>query len=113
MVEAFQCAPRVEPRRHDNHPPRAQGMKQRDREQGILFGVMRVAFDLQRSRWNTFAAEDDSHFLAISGAGDEDSGCGALLVQLERARRTMDRFATKDHHHLALDVSAIDTKDLF
>src|SRR5438874_2621849 len=73
---------------------------------------MRLTLDLQRRGWNALAGEGDAHFLAISGPSDEDSRRGPSLVQLQRARWTMDRFSTEDDHHLALDISAIDTKDL-
>jgi|SRR5437667_4601591 len=91
---------------------RAQGVQQRNREPGILFGVMRLTLDLQSRRWNALAGERDAHFLAISGSGDEDSRRCTLLVQLQRARRTMNRFPTENDHHLALDISVIDAKDL-
>ena len=73
---------------------------------------MRLTLDLQGRRWNALASQRDPDFLAISGAGDEDSRRRALLVQLLRARRTMNRFSTENHHDLALHISAIDTKDL-
>ena len=73
---------------------------------------MRLTLDLQRRGWNALAGEGDAHFLAISGPSDEDSRRGPSLVQLQRARWTMDRFSTEDDHHLALDISAIDAKNL-
>src|SRR5205823_13652270 len=112
MTEAFQCAPRVKPGSDHNHMSRAQGVQQWNREAGILFGVMRLTLDLQCRRRNALAGQRDTHFLAISGAGDEDSRRRALLVQLQRARRTMNRFSTENDNHLPLNISVIDAKDL-
>src|SRR6266404_5981284 len=85
MTEAFQCASRMKPGSDDNHTLRALGPQQRNREPRILFGGMRVTFDLQCRRWNTLSGQRDAHFLAISGAGDENSRRRALPVQLQRA----------------------------
>src|SRR5882724_2144905 len=112
MAEAPQCSPRVKPGSDDNHTPCAQRVEQRNREPGILFGVMRLTLDLECRRWHALAGQRNTHFLAISGAGDEDSWRRTLLVQLQRAPRTMYRFPAENDHHVPLNISAIDAKDL-
>ena len=112
MLKTMKRASRMKPRSDDDHAPRASSAEQGDGEGGVLLRGSRFALHLDRGGGDTFAREENANFLAITRTADHHARRSPLLIQLQRALRTMQRIASEHDYCICRALPIRDAKKI-